>query len=322
MQTLSNFLATIFGAGFVSLIAWATRSRRWRSKPSVPLRAQSKVNARNGRGGTQVIVAEKVDGDVHVAIDNSREIVVQNIAASRLATAQAKQSQSQSNETIWLLVAAAILTAGLFVSYHQFLFWLNVGIVLGLLGTLALGVVRASRHRLWNLQAFAIVFEVGLSLVATVWAWVGVATVTWRGSTVGSISERVNQAAMANEPTPSTLGVIVDAVLDPAAQLVMITFQDQTLTMVLTLMAAVVLAALALVMSWASLFDWLAFMGFVFGHADSKRLAKRAYRFEKRGWGRFWAHVIVCAMVIFFATGLFLVYQDAFGPASQLSQLG
>jgi hypothetical protein len=206
-----------------------------------------------------------------------------------------------------------LIATGLFLSYHPILLWLTVGITIGLLVTLVMAVLRAARFRLWDGAAILLIIEVVLSLTAAAVAWVGVATLSWHGTTIGQLSDRVNAATAANQPAPDLMSAIFDAVLDPAIQLIKLGFQDQTLLLALTLMGAVLLSSLMLIWSWLGLFDWMAYTGFVYGQTTKKWLVKRAIRFENRSWGGFWAHLVLCAIVVLFATGLFLSFVDG-GP--------
>jgi hypothetical protein len=285
IPTASNLVATIVGGLLVALIPIGTRPNLWH----------------------QVNQVTTVQGDLHQHVDNSRLVVETNISQSRKSSSDQKPS---GDDPIWVAVVACLIATGLFLTYHLILLSLTVGIALGLLATLVMAVRRTARFRLWDGAGILLVIEVALSLGAAALAWVGVANLSWHGTTIGQLSDRVNAAAAANQPTPGIIGTVVDTVLDPALQLIKLGFQDQTLFLALTLMAAVLLSSLMLIWSWLGLFDWMAYLGFVYGQTTKKRLVKRAIRFENRSWGGFWAHVALCAIVALFATGLFLSFID------------
>jgi hypothetical protein len=193
---------------------------------------------------------------------------------------------------------------------HELLFWLTVGIALGLLVTLVRAVRRTVRLRLWNRAAIFLIVEVALSLAAAVLAWVGVSSLSWHGTSMGHLNERVTAAATTNQPDPGFVGALVDVISDPALQLIRLGFQDQTLLLAVILMGAVLLSTLTLVWSWLILFDWLAYVGFVDGQTTKKRLMKRALRFERRSWSGLWAHIVVCGVAALFSTGLLLAFLE------------
>ncbi|HKU10925.1 MAG TPA: hypothetical protein VJQ61_06820 [Sinomonas sp.] len=298
-QVFSGIVATVVGTVLSTLILTRTRRERW--KPA-------KVVAKNGRGGTQVIVGDSAEGDVNVDVDNSRQIVVQNIAAS--PDPGARRGNSADGDQTWLLVVGAVIAAGLFVTYHQVLFWLMVGFMLGLLITLATAMVRTSRHGLWSSSAVGAVCEVLLSLGTAGFAAVSVATIQNHGRTLDDLSQQVAAAQAANRHDSGPVGTVISAMVDPALQLIKIGLADGQLTFALVLLGASIISSLIMIRSWGSLFDWLAYVGFVFGRSASKGMAKRAYRFEERTWKAVAMHAVLCAIACLLASGWLVMLTD------------
>jgi hypothetical protein len=305
IHTASNQLATIVGVLLVALIALETRLSLWHQTDEADT-AHGNVHA-NAHGNAPDNARRRVD-DSRRRVDDDRPVIETNLSRSQHGVPSSQTATTDGDA--WVAVAACVLATGLFIFSHELLFWLTVGIALGLLVTLVRAARRTVRLRLWNRAAIFLIVEVALSLAAAVLAWVGVASLSWHGTSMGHLSERVSEAATANQPDPGFVGALADVMVDPALQLIRLGFQDQTLLLVVTLMGAVLLSTLTLVWSWLILFDWLAYVGFIDGQTTKKRLMKRALRFERRSWSGVWAHVVVCGIVALCSTGLLLASVD------------
>ncbi len=132
IQVLIGVASTVLGALIVARIPLATRPERYTP-------ARKAVVARNV-SGVQVITGD-ISGSANFDIDNSRQIVVQNIQASLPASSQGGKS-SDSSDSLWLILLAAVLAAGLFLFLRVPLFWFSMGVCLGLVVALVVAVLR------------------------------------------------------------------------------------------------------------------------------------------------------------------------------------
>lgn len=296
-QALSGIVATIVGGLIVALIPLGTRSSRWQS--------QKRIKAVN-RGGTQVIV-DDVQGDVDVSIDDRRYIIVQENIEESYAPAKSK-GKSDSSDEIWLVGIGAVLVATLFLMTYSILFWVIVGMIIGLAATLFLTIARTFRARLWSWRATGVVVQVLASIAGAGYAWYSVFNLTWRAYTITSLNQRVSDAA-ATISTPNRSGnQWMTNIFGYISELVKMDFPNG-LAFVISILGAVVVSGTMLIWTWSALFDWNAYVGFIHGRA-SQRMGKRAYRYSRSGWGDIGMIIFTVAIVLFFASGLFLNLVD------------
>ncbi len=177
-----------------------------------------------------------------------------------------------------------------------------------------------SRFRLWNLRGAVVVFEVLTSAAAIIWAWVGVATVTWHGKSIDSVSKMLEQGMATVAPPEGFAAQAMNTLLGPGMQLVKLGLKDFTvIQLTLTMLGAVVLSMVAAMMCLWSLFDWFAYMGSVFGRANSERVAKRAARFHNRSpLDMVVGQLVFCTIAVLLASGLALSFWESSVPGGQL----
>ncbi|MDR6689059.1 hypothetical protein J2Y41_004663 [Arthrobacter sp. 1088] len=94
-----------------------------------------KVHAYN-RDGNQVVMADRVDGDVRINIDASSTIH-QNINSS---ASGAKAAGAQGEESV--VAGGAVIAGALFMMFREPLMWLTIGMCCGLLITLIVAMHR------------------------------------------------------------------------------------------------------------------------------------------------------------------------------------
>ena len=229
---VSGLIAIGSGFAFAALVPLGTRAALWR-----PFGAQ-----RAASGGSK------------------RLIMLKNIQASYSPPAQKRSGAFDENW--WILLVGSALAVGLLASYSSFLFWLTIGVIVGLVATVGVAIWRAMRHSLWSRKSGLVALEVTFSLGTAIWAWTGITT---------------------GSPYNFAFGSVI------------------ALFIFIATLTAVVLSTAALIMSWSALFDWLANLGFVAGKAGQP-LATRAVRFERRGLSQTIKQLALCTLAVLLAT--------------------
>lgn len=296
---------------------------------AVPPIVQS-VRKRRGRheshaddGGVQIFPGSSLEG---VTIDNSRRIdnsrhvdrsrhtvdnrsiVINNIRESGGQTDAARGGVS--DDSMWLIVVALIAAAALFANYYPIVSWFSLGAGVGFAVTATLGVIRAMRWRLWGAGAAIVLIEAVLAVVAVVWTWVAVFSAEHRGATLESLRAQMALDVAATPVAPGPLEWVHRHLIAPIVSFVEVAVSTGQMIFLISLFGAFVVSFMVMLLVWARLYDWYVYLGFLFG-TGSRWAAKRAEQHMQLTAADLWMVLLMVAVAIFFASGVFVGLADA-----------
>lgn len=237
-----------------------------------------KQNIRNAPGGVTVVGDDNITGDI--SVDNSKQVVVQNISAT--PGGRTDSDPAQSDGQIWIAVIVAVIGAGLFVLYYEFVVFFCIGACIGLLVNAVATIRQAIHLRLWDSRASLIVVEVILTLTAAAFSsWSQLNTV-YAGLRLEELSTSTRSAMPPIDADNGITGY-VEWLLAPSKHLIEANQGLEGLAFVLCLMASLVLSLVLQFDCWRRLRSWGSYLTFFYGTVD-ERWAKRANRFLQYDW--------------------------------------
>jgi len=268
------------------------------------------TTAEAGAGGIAVATVDSPDTNTNITVDNRRKFVINNVH-NAFPQSQGAGKPGTSNDEAWGFVLLGALAVGLFATHFDVVLWFAIGAVIGLFTTAALGARRARQLRLWDKSKDAlIVFEVVLTVIVTVWAWVSVLTSTHKGSSLEALRVRVEAGAAAMPLQSGGFQRWLGTVLNPIVAFFKVSSAEGQLVFAISLTFAVFISFMLLCVAWLRLNDWYSYMGFFFKEGN-ERAGKRATRYIERRFSDVWGFVILAALAVFFASGLFPQLMDA-----------
>jgi lysylphosphatidylglycerol synthetase-like protein (DUF2156 family) len=262
------------------------------------------------RDGNQLNVAGSVAGDVNAEINDQRTIqhnhIVNNISVGR-DEARRKEPKAKTENTdpwteIFLAVVVAVVAIGLFVLYHELLLAITAGLVVALLAVSASAITRTRRRMAaWPDNGTPIIVGGVLSVIGAAATWVGI-FLTSRDSYSLSGARQIAAGSSSGKPQ-SFSDVVTQATVQ--IRTVVEAYGLGGLGFLILLLLAAAAAIGPLVLSLIHLFDWHVYLRFAEGYTNKPFLVRRAESFlrPKIGW-TVWTLVVV-AVSIGLAWGLF-----------------
>lgn len=268
-------------------------------------------------GGVPVFIGSSLEG---VTIDNSRRvdnsdhrvdnrsIVINHIRESGGMKDAARGGVP--DDSIWLIVVALIAAAALFANYYPIVSWFSLGVGVGFAVTAVLGVVRAVRWKLWGRGAAIVLIEAVLAIIAVIWTWVAVFSSEHKGATLETLRAQMAVEVARSPITPGPLEWVQRHILAPVGAFVEIAFSTGQMIFLISLFGAFAVSLMVMLLVWARLYDWYVYLGFLFG-AGSRWAAKRAEQHRQLTVADLWMILLMVAIAIFFASGVFVGLADA-----------
>lgn len=259
--------------------------------------------------------SRRVDNSRHVdrsrhVVDN-RSTVINNIRES--AGANDSASGGTSTESIWLMIAGAVVAAALFANYYMIVSWFALGLGVGFAVTATLGVIRAVRWRLWDRGSVLVLTEAVLAVTAVIWTWVAVFTSSHRGSTLEMLREQMAIEVAQTPIAPGPMEWVQRHLLAPIGAFVNVATANGQMVFVISLFGAFVVSCLVMLLVWVRLYDWYVYLGFHFG-SGSERAAARAARHTGLRVADLWIILLPAAVAVLLASGAFVTMADAGVP--------
>ncbi|MCI1019672.1 hypothetical protein HWD99_13660 [Microbacterium sp. C5A9] len=246
------------------------------------------------------------DRSRHV-VDN-RSTVITNITESRGAAGTA--SGASSTESTWLIVFGMLVAAALFANYYVVVSWFALGLGVGFGLTATLGVIRALRWKLWDRRAAIVLAESALAVTAVIWTWVAVFSSEHDGSTLETLRAQMAVDVAQTPITPGPLEWPQRHLLVPIGAFVNVAIGSGQMIFLISLFGAFVLSFMVMLFVWVRLYNWYVYLGFLFG-VGSEGAAKRAARHTQLTVADLGVVLIMAAIAIFFASGMFVGLADA-----------
>lgn len=237
-----------------------------------------KQNIRNAPGGVTVAGDGNITGSI--SVNNSKQVVVQNISAT--PGGRTDSDPAQSDGQIWIAVIVAVIGAGLFVLYYEFLVFFCIGACIGLLVNAVITIRQAIHLRLWDSRASLISVEVILTLTAAVFSSWSQLNTTYAGLRLEELSTSTRSAMPPIDANNGITGY-VEWLLAPSKHLIEASQGFQGIAFVLSLMASLFLSLVLQFDCWRRLRSWGSYLIFFYGTVD-ERWAKRANRFLQYDW--------------------------------------
>lgn len=268
-------------------------------------------------GGVPVFIGSSLEG---VTIDNSRRvdnsdhrvdnrsIVINHIRESGGMKDAARGGVP--DDSIWLIVVALIAAAALFANYYPIVSWFSLGVGVGFAVTAVLGVVRAMRWKLWGRGAAIVLIEAVLAIIAVLWTWVALFSSEHKGATLETLRAQMAVEVARSPITPGPLEWVQRHILAPVGAFVEIAFSTGQMIFLISLFGAFAVSLMVMLLVWARLYDWYVYLGFLFG-AGSRWAAKRAEQHRQLTVADLWMILLMVAIAIFFASGVFVGLADA-----------
>ena len=314
---MSDFLVQIV-AGVISAVVGALlpvliQHSRLRAQTD-SLGGVARATARSGRGGVAITATGDVAGDIHVHQDIRRTLVIERVREVNRRV-EASGESGNASDRAWGLGLLAALLIGVFATQFNIVFYFAIGAIVGIVITAILGAQRAGRLKLWDSKDAVILTEVVLAIGVTIWTWITVHRSTNGAVTLKSLRSRAHADAALVPIEPDGIAHWLGVVLNPIVAFYKLAVAEGQLPFVVSLAFAALVSFLLLALAWSRLNDWYSFLGFWDGKGG-ERAGKRAARHIDLKGSDIWAVLLVSAVAIFFASGMFVrVWETCFSEA-------
>ena len=261
--------------------------------PRPDKKTKPRGQANNSQGNQAYIAGGTFEGDVNIDqrfFDNSQSTTIIN----NINNPSNASTPSNDGLKLFFLGMAALVSIVLFVTFHPLLHALANGtaIAVGLLVTIA--IVRTQRMKAWTWRAgFTAVVAIA-SAALTGFVWKGITTLDRAGLTLGSAGASFPQIGT-TEPEKGVIGYVSHfiTVVLPAFDRT----SDSTKQFIIVLMIAAIAATGLIVLAWLSLLEWFAYLRFINGSKQSRRVTAKAKSFTEDSFASWAAYVLSVAIL-------------------------
>lgn len=302
---VDNFWSNVWSGLVVALISGIVTSltpivlpKLSRNRGDGSSSGSTAINAKTVRAGNDVTVDSSSYKNASIVRANYNITVNQDLG----------NTPNSSDAEMPIIFIGVILSAGLFVTFHNYLTWVVGGMAAGLAASTLYVTFDTYRLKVWDRKAVQVLLASTSSIVCALYSCWARANVTYGDSSIKSIQLSVADD-LSDKKYDDGISGVIEHLIAPGIQLLKNGWVNHQLVFVVVMMFGMALAVVLVVQNFVDILNWNSSNGFYFG-PQRGRVAKFATRHQKYNWKTLLGVIIFSSLSILFSSGILIDWFD------------